>query len=54
MISAELDLGNGEPVTAEVTIAFLAGGESERAEMVFPVHPDEGEFTIAPTSYLVP
>lgn len=54
MVTGELVLGEEEPETAEVTIDFLAGGESEQAELVFSAHPDEGEFTVAPTSYLVP
>lgn len=53
-VSGELDLGDGEPEMAEITIAFLAGGESEQAEMMFSVHPNEGELTVRPTSYLVP
>lgn len=54
VVIGELDLVDGEPETGEVTIAFLAGGESEQAELVFTVHPDDGEFTLIPSSYLVP
>lgn len=52
--SGELILEEGEPETAEVTIAFLAGGESERAELVFSVHPAEGTFTLRPASFVHP
>lgn len=54
MVTGKLSTGEGEPETAEITIDFLAGGETERAELIFPIHPNEGEFTVAPTSYLVP
>ena len=54
VVTGELDLEEGEPETAEITIAFLSGGESERAELIFSTHPNEGNFTIRPTSYLVP
>ena len=54
VVSGELDLGEGDPETADVTIAFLAGGETEAAEMVFSAHPEDGEFTISPTSFLKP
>lgn len=54
VVTGELVLEEGESEIAEVTIAFLAGGESEQAELVFSTHPDEGEFTVRPTSYLVP
>lgn len=54
VVSGELDLGDGEPETADVTISYLAGGETEAAEMVFSVHPADGEFTIGPTSFLKP
>lgn len=54
VVTGELDTGEGEPETAEVTITFLAGNESEEAEMVFTTHPAEGDFTIGPTSYVQP
>lgn len=53
-VAGELDLGEEMPESAEVTITFLAGGESEQAGLVFSAHPDEGEFSVRPTSYLVP
>lgn len=54
VVSGELDVGDGQPETADVTIAFLAGGETESAEMIFSTHPEDGEFTIGPTSFLKP
>lgn len=54
IVAGELDLGDGQPETAEITISFLAGGEEEAAEMVFSAHPDEGEFTVGPSSYSQP
>lgn len=53
-ITGELDTGEGEPETADVTITFLASDESEQAELVFTTHPGEGDFTLGPTSYLKP
>lgn len=53
-VSAELDTGDGQPETAEVTIAFLAGGEHESAALIFSSNPAEGELTIRPASYLHP
>lgn len=54
IVVGELDLGEDEPETADVTVAYLAGGETEAAEMVFSAHPEDGEFTIGPTSFLKP
>lgn len=54
VVTGELDLGDGEPETGEVTIDFLAGGESEEATLVFSSHPEDGEFEVGVTSYLKP
>lgn len=54
MVTGELDLGDDIPETAEVTLSFLAGGEEEGAELVFSAHPNEGEFSVGPTSYVQP
>lgn len=54
VVSGELVTDAPEPETAEVTIDFLAGGESESAELVFSTNPNDGELTVAPTSYLQP
>lgn len=53
-VSGELVHANGEVETADITIDFLAGGESERAELIFSSHPNEGEFTVFPVSFLMP
>ena len=53
-VTGELNTGEPQPETAEVTINFLAGDESERAELVFTTPPDEGELTVGVTSYLEP
>lgn len=54
MVTGELVLEGEEPETAEVTIDFLSGGETEKAELVFSTNPNDGEFTVAPTSYVQP
>ena len=53
-VSGELDTGEEQPETADITITFLAGGEEESAEMVFTTDPNDGEFTVGATSYLNP
>lgn len=53
-VTGELDQGEENPETAEITLSFLAGGEEESAEFVFSAHPNEGEFTVGPTSYVQP
>jgi uncharacterized protein (TIGR02588 family) len=54
MVTGELDTGESEPETAEVTITFLASGESEEAEIIFQSDPTTGEVSVSPTSYLKP
>lgn len=53
-VSGELATGEGAPETAEVTIDFLAGGETEQAELVFRSDPATGDLTLAPVSFLYP
>lgn len=53
-VTGALDTGGDQPETAEVVIAFLAGDESESAELVFTTDPNDGEFTVGATSYLQP
>ena len=53
-VTGELDTGEEQPETADITITFLAGGEEESAEMVFTTDPNDGEFTVGATSYLNP
>lgn len=54
VVSGELVTDAPQPETAEVTIDFLAGGESETAELVFASDPVSGELTIRPASFLHP
>lgn len=54
VITGELVTGEGEPETGDVTISFLAGGESEHAELIFSTNPADGELTVRATSYLEP
>lgn len=54
MVLGELDSGEGEPETAEITIPFLAGGESVGGAFVFRSNPAEGELTTGATSYTDP
>lgn len=53
-VQAELDTGSGAPLTAEVTIAFLAGGEVARGTFVFSADPAQGALTVQPVSYQEP
>lgn len=53
-VVGELDTGEEQPETAEITITFLAGGEEESAELVFTTDPNEGELSVGATSYLQP
>lgn len=54
IVTGELVIDGSEPETADVTIDFLSGGESEKAELIFSTNPTEGDLTVAPTSYLQP
>lgn len=54
IVTGELVTDEPEPETAEVTIDFLAAGESETAALVFSTNPNDGELSVAPTSYLQP
>lgn len=54
VVTGELDTGEGEPETADITITFLSGSEKETAELVFTTDPNEGDFTIGPTSFIDP
>lgn len=53
-VSAELETEGGDTETAEVTIAFLAGGEHESAQLIFSTDPSEGELKLRPASYVHP
>lgn len=54
IVTGELDTGEGQPEIAEVTITFLAGNESEEAELVFTANPNDGDLTVGPTSFIYP
>jgi uncharacterized protein (TIGR02588 family) len=54
VVTGELDTGEGEPETADIIIAFLSGSEKETAEIIFTSDPNEGDFTIGPTSFVNP
>lgn len=54
VVEAELDTGEGEPETAEITFSFLASGETARGTVVFTSDPASGEVTIRPVSFKEP
>lgn len=54
VIQGELDTGEGQPETADITIPFLSGGEEVRGTMVFQQDPTSGELTVSVTSYKEP
>ncbi len=53
-VSGELSTGDSANETAEITITFLAGAESEDAEMIFSEEPNADNLTIVPVSYIMP
>lgn len=53
-IMGELDVGATTPETAEVTFMFMAGGETEQAELVFASDPRLGDLVVRPSSFVVP
>jgi uncharacterized protein (TIGR02588 family) len=54
MVEVELDNGQGEPETAEVTFTFLASGETSRGTVVFSSDPAAGTLTVRPVSFREP
>ncbi len=54
IVQGQLVAGEGEPETAEITITFLAGGETVEGVMVFRSDPAQGELTTGVTSYKKP
>lgn len=54
MVTGELDTGKDEPETAEITITFLSSSEKEEGHLIFTSDPNEGDFTIGPTSFVNP
>lgn len=53
-VTGELTLSDGSTESGDVTIDFLAGGETEQATLVFSQDPSEGELTLMPVSYQIP
>ena len=53
-VVGELDTGEEQPETAEITIALRAGGEEGSGERVCTTNPNEGELSVGATSYLQP
>lgn len=53
-ISGEVETGQGQAETADITIAFLAGGEVEEAQLVFTSEPIKENLTVGVTSFLSP
>jgi uncharacterized protein (TIGR02588 family) len=53
LVQAELN-GGGEAQTAELTIDFLASGETAEGTMVFATDPRTGELTVGAVSFLPP
>jgi uncharacterized protein (TIGR02588 family) len=53
-IEAELILGDDPPVTAQLSVPFLAGGERARGTFVFGEDPAQAELTVRATSYKEP
>jgi uncharacterized protein (TIGR02588 family) len=54
IVEAELDTGEGQPQTAEITVMFLAGGERATGTFVFEDDPSQGDLTVHATSYKNP
>lgn len=54
IVQGQLVAGEGEPETAEITITFLAGGETVEGVMVFRSDPAQGKLTTGVTSYKKP
>ncbi len=53
-IEAELDIGSGEPETAQFTVNFLAGGEQVEGTFAFQHDPAEGDLTARVMSFQEP
>lgn len=53
-IVAELDMGSGEPETADFVVSFLSGGEEIDGMFVFQDDPGHGDLTTSAASFKVP
>jgi uncharacterized protein (TIGR02588 family) len=54
IVQGELVVSESEPETVDITISFLAGGESVEGVMVFRSDPAQGDLTTGATSYKEP
>jgi uncharacterized protein (TIGR02588 family) len=54
VVQAELDTGSGPPVSAEITVTFLAGGERAKGTFIFGSDPRQGTLTVQAVSYREP
>ena len=54
IVEATLDSGQGEPETAEITVTFLASGETAHGTAIFTSDPTAGDLTIRPVSFKEP
>lgn len=53
-VEAELDSGNGQIETTEISVMFLAGGERVTGTFIFEADPTAGELTVRAISYRDP
>ncbi len=54
VVQAELDIGDGDPQTAEFSLNFIDGGETLRGTFVFAEDPTSGDLSIGAVSYTEP
>lgn len=54
VVQAELDTGSGQPRTSELSLDFVAGGETLQGTFVFAEDPTGGELSIGAASYTEP
>jgi uncharacterized protein (TIGR02588 family) len=54
VVQGELDTGQGQPESVDLTVTFLAGGEEVQGTMVFQEDPAQGELTTGIASYKEP
>jgi len=54
VVEVDLDTGQGEPTTAELTFTFLASDEKARGTVIFSSDPASGNLTARPVSFREP
>jgi uncharacterized protein (TIGR02588 family) len=54
IVEAELDTGEEDPETAEITFTFLAAGETARGTVVLTSDPNSANLTVRPVSFKEP